>query len=100
LSQIPPGANALVVVSVADRQSLQAILRSAPALHQLAVVILEGFGEPPPAAEVWHALERAPITLVRCHQGRLAEALQSLERLSEPALYQINDLETIRARGG
>jgi uncharacterized protein (DUF58 family) len=51
LRQLPPGANALVVVSAGDLHGRQALRLTAPALRRLSVVWLEGFGEATPLVE-------------------------------------------------
>lgn len=81
LQLVPPGSIALVVVSIADGQAIQAISFLAGKLGKLAVVTLEGFSEPEPAAEALAALQRAECYLVRCRQGKLEDALVALQQL-------------------
>ena len=81
LRRVPPGSNALVVVSIADGQAIQAISFLAKKLSRLVVVILEGFGEPGPAAGVFTALQRTGCSLVRCRQGKLEDAFEALQQM-------------------
>lgn len=99
LGQLYPGSSAIVAVSIADRQSIDAILKVAPMLRQLVVVALEGFGEQD--SEAADTLERAQVPLVRCRRGQLADALQTLEQSGSPASFRVPPdlyLETITYR--
>jgi hypothetical protein len=82
LRQLPPGANALVVVSAGDLQGRQALRLTAPTLRRLSVVWLEGFGEATPLSDdsLPLFLAQAHGLLVRCRPGNLLGALQSLEQ--------------------
>ena len=85
LKQVPPGSMALVVVSIADRQAIQAMGFLANKLGRLVVVTLEGFGEPEPAAAVLADLQRTGCYLVRCRQGKLEDALVALQQMDGQA---------------
>ena len=69
LRRVPPGSIALVVVSIADGQAIQAISSLAKNLGRLVVVTLEGFGEPDPAARDFAALQGTGCSLVRCQRA-------------------------------
>ena len=81
LQRVAPGSIALAVVSIADRQAIQAISMLAGNLGRLVVVTLEGFGEPEPAAGIFSALQRTGCYLVRCRQGKLEDAFVALEQM-------------------
>lgn len=85
LRQVPPGSNALVVISIADGQAIQAIRLLAKKLGRLAVVTLEGFGEPEPDAAELAAIQQTGCHLVRCRQGKLEEALKALQQVEGQA---------------
>lgn len=82
VKQLPLGSIAIVAVSAADGQSIGTLAQVAPSLRGLAVVLLEGFGEPPAEGVSLRSLEAAGISLVRCKPGMLPEALQALEQLA------------------
>ena len=83
LKRVPPGSIALVVVAIADGQSIQDISFLAKKLGTLVVVTLEGFGEPEPSAEVFAALQQKGCHLVRCRHGKLEDALVALQQMEE-----------------
>ena len=82
VKQLPLGSNAIVAVSAADDQAIRTLAQVAPSLRVLAVVLLEGFGEPPAAGVSLKTLEGVGISPVRCKPGMLLEALQALEQLA------------------
>jgi uncharacterized protein (DUF58 family) len=83
LDQLPPGSSALVVVSAGDGPGLRAVGQAAARLHRLAVVALEGFGEPESGNDLLDALELARVPVVRCGPGQLVETLRGLEKVGE-----------------
>ena len=85
LRRVPQGSVALVVVSIADGQAIQAISLLAKKLGRLVVVTLEGFGEPEPPAEVFAALQQTGCYLVRCQQGKLEDAFVALQQMEGQA---------------
>ena len=85
IRRVPPGSMALVVVSIADGQAIQAISFLAKKLGRIVVVTLEGFGEPDPATGDFAALQRAGCALVRCRQGELEDALVALQQMEGQA---------------
>jgi uncharacterized protein (DUF58 family) len=85
LAQLPPGSSALVAVSAADTEGVQAIVQVAPKLHRLVVVAFEGFGEPTTDGEALKPLQLARIPVARCTKGKLGEALQALASLNGPS---------------
>ena len=89
LRRVPPGSMALVVVSTADGQAIQAMGFLAKKLGRLVVVTLEGFGEPEPAAGVFTDLQRTGCYLVRCRQGNLEDALIELQQMQSQAAHSV-----------
>jgi uncharacterized protein (DUF58 family) len=86
LDQLPPGSSALVVVAAGDGPGLRAVGQAAAKLHRLAVVVLEGFGEPEACDDLLDALEQARVPLVRCQPGQLLETLKELGKVGEAVL--------------
>jgi uncharacterized protein (DUF58 family) len=84
LEQLPPGSSALVVVSAGDGPGLRAVGQAAARLHRLAVVALEGFGEPESSSSLLDALELARVSVARCRPGQLPETLWKLGGLPSP----------------
>ena len=93
LAKIPPSGTAMVVVSPGDRRAVEALARASTKLRHLAVVTLEGFGEPEATVAGLHRLQAAGIPVVRCWRGRIEDALRSLEALKGPSLPQATFLE-------
>ena len=84
LAHVPHGGSVVVVVSSADRTGLQAILKASLMLHQLVVILLEGFGEDGMDDGHLRALQTASTQMVICRPGQLREALQSFETRGRP----------------
>ena len=109
LGQIPTGSAVVAAVAAGDTRGIQAVLREAGRLSQLALVVLEGFGEdtaplrtrvfrhasPEHAGKSWagetvvdagwpKALQHGGITLIHCQPGALDAALRNLEALNLP----------------
>ena len=89
LERLTSGANALVVVSASDRQSIRSLGLARATLQRLVVVALEEFGEPAPKDDSMDSLESARIPVARCRPGQLPLLLQGLEQLGRPSQEKV-----------
>ena len=93
LAELPPGSSVLAAASLSGGSTVQLLARTAPVHQRMVVVSLEGFGQEEAgspndgvacggAAETLslESLAASGAAIVRCHKGRLTEALDALGR--------------------
>ena len=89
LKRLPPGASALAVVAAPDQPGIEALVRAAPRLRRLVVVLLDGFDPADSGEAALQKLAPARIPLARCRPGQLWETLQGLNQVGEPLLERM-----------
>ena len=102
LDSLPPGARVLAIVSDQDLPGAGTLIQRAGRMSALAVVVLEGFGEPAleTAGSTSEKLAAAGVAVTSCRPGSIEDALRALEQLDLFPATRVTGARAVSGRAG
>ena len=85
LQDVPDSSSVIALVGAADAGAIAALAAASHSLSGLTVVVIGGFGEDDEPETAAAALKSSGVPTVVCRQGRLTEAVDTLEQTGDMA---------------